>query len=434
MKITSLAYSRPEDDPKKKNPNRIAPSPSPLGVAALATGGGGSSSGSGGITIGTTTVTSGTAGRVLYTTAGNVVGSAPIEVNALSSTYLTVTSGAAAAGVVVGVAGGGANENIILTPKGSGVVEQRNSTTAQTLRIYSTFTDASNYLRTEISGNAIINRNAGTSGAATFYIVNIGNAPLSFQTQNIDRWQILGTGHFVAPTDNTYDIGASGATRPRNVYVANDLVVSNSITTSGSLGIIFAAGSSRIGADAGNGTLVLQNNAKTDFSRLQFGGTTSSFPAIKRNGAALDLRLADDSGYASLVLSNLTVQGTIMGFGSSTTLRNSGDGVLLITDSTAAALNRVQFGGTTSSFPALKRSSTSIAVRLADDSDDAPLTTLTVKTKALTVGTLPAAATAGAGARAFVTDANATTFLSTVAGGGANAVPVVSDGTNWLIG
>jgi hypothetical protein len=55
-------------------------------------------------------------------------------------------------------------------------------------------------------------------------------------------------------------------------------------------------------------------------------------------------------------------------------------------------------------------------------------------TGSTTVGSLPAAATAGAGARSFVTDATATTFLSTVAGGGANAVPVVSDGTNWLIG
>ena len=52
----------------------------------------------------------------------------------------------------------------------------------------------------------------------------------------------------------------------------------------------------------------------------------------------------------------------------------------------------------------------------------------------LTVATLPAAATAGAGARAFVTDANATTFASVVAAGGANGVPVYSDGTNWRIG
>jgi hypothetical protein len=52
----------------------------------------------------------------------------------------------------------------------------------------------------------------------------------------------------------------------------------------------------------------------------------------------------------------------------------------------------------------------------------------------LTVATLPAAATAGAGARAFVTDANATTFASVVAGGGLNKVPVYSDGTDWRIG
>ena len=53
---------------------------------------------------------------------------------------------------------------------------------------------------------------------------------------------------------------------------------------------------------------------------------------------------------------------------------------------------------------------------------------------ATVVASLPSAATAGSGARAFVTDATATTFLTTVAGGGANKVPVVSDGTNWLIG
>ena len=51
-----------------------------------------------------------------------------------------------------------------------------------------------------------------------------------------------------------------------------------------------------------------------------------------------------------------------------------------------------------------------------------------------TVATLPSAAIAGVGARAFVSDATATTFASTVAGTGANKVPVYSDGTNWKIG
>lgn len=57
-----------------------------------------------------------------------------------------------------------------------------------------------------------------------------------------------------------------------------------------------------------------------------------------------------------------------------------------------------------------------------------------IKVSACTVAQLPSAATAGAGARATVTDATATTFASTVAGGGANTVPVYSDATNWKIG
>ena len=57
-----------------------------------------------------------------------------------------------------------------------------------------------------------------------------------------------------------------------------------------------------------------------------------------------------------------------------------------------------------------------------------------INTSTGTVGSLPSAAAAGAGARSFVTDATVTTFASTVAGGGSNAVPVYSDGTNWRIG
>lgn len=57
-----------------------------------------------------------------------------------------------------------------------------------------------------------------------------------------------------------------------------------------------------------------------------------------------------------------------------------------------------------------------------------------VKTTATTYSGLPIAATAGAGARSFITDANTTTFLATVGGGGSNAVPVVSNGTVWIVG
>ena len=51
-----------------------------------------------------------------------------------------------------------------------------------------------------------------------------------------------------------------------------------------------------------------------------------------------------------------------------------------------------------------------------------------------TVATLPSAVTSGKGARSFVTDALGPAFGVTVAAGGAIAVPVYSDGTNWKVG
>ncbi len=57
-----------------------------------------------------------------------------------------------------------------------------------------------------------------------------------------------------------------------------------------------------------------------------------------------------------------------------------------------------------------------------------------VGTYAVAVASLPAASATYTGARAFVTDANATTFASIVAGGGANGVPVYCDGSQWRIG
>lgn len=69
---------------------------------------------------------------------------------------------------------------------------------------------------------------------------------------------------------------------------------------------------------------------------------------------------------------------------------------------------------------------------------NAPTTTVhstgPVRTGGYTVDTLPSAAAVGAGSRAFVTDATAATFGSAAVGGGANAVPVWSNGSIWLIG
>jgi hypothetical protein len=53
---------------------------------------------------------------------------------------------------------------------------------------------------------------------------------------------------------------------------------------------------SRIFSDA-NGNIRFTNSAITDFGMLQFGGTTSSFPSLKRSSVNLQARLADDSEF-----------------------------------------------------------------------------------------------------------------------------------------
>jgi hypothetical protein len=56
---------------------------------------------------------------------------------------------------------------------------------------------------------------------------------------------------------------------------------------------------SRISSPA-DSRLLLTNAAADNFSRLMLGGTTSAFPALVRNAAVLEVKLADDSAFAEL--------------------------------------------------------------------------------------------------------------------------------------
>ena len=57
-----------------------------------------------------------------------------------------------------------------------------------------------------------------------------------------------------------------------------------------------------------------------------------------------------------------------------------------------------------------------------------------VKTGSFVTGNIPVATGVGAGARAFVTDADSITFGNLYVGGAANAMPVWSNGTSWYVG
>jgi hypothetical protein len=110
--------------------------------------------------------------------------------------------------------------------------------------------------------------------------INAKAGPLSLRTADTERWQVQAAGHLVAGTDNTYDIGASGATRPRTAYLGTSLNVGNGITPSTANGDIVA----------GDGTRSLT----WDASGCSFGLT----PASGANTATLTM---GDTGAAGSV-------------------------------------------------------------------------------------------------------------------------------------
>lgn len=184
------------------------------------------------------------------------------------------------------------NSDVYLYRDTANVLAQRNSTNAQTIRIYNTYTDASNYERASIGYESnvlvIAADHAGTGAARA----------MRFRTGGSSRWTLDANGHLTANSDNSYDIGASGATRPRHVYVGTNVAAGGNVSAGNTSG--FATGRMLLNTPDNNGVVKIGNAAGTDFDRLQFGGTTSSFPALKRSTTILQARLADDSAFAPI--------------------------------------------------------------------------------------------------------------------------------------
>lgn len=228
-------------------------------------------------------------------------------------------------------------QDLFLARDAANTLAQRNSTTAQTFNMYKTYTDASNYERLGITVNGssftLLTEQLGTGTARALYIGTSGAAGLNFRVGGVDPWQITSSGNFITGTDNTYDIGASGATRPRTIYAATSISSAGSIAAGTSLSIGAGNGyvwnGRSIMFSPADGQIKLSNNANNDFSLLQFGGTTASFPAIKRSTTGIEFRLADDS-------TGTWFRGAVMTVASLPTAASVGNGGrMYVTDATA---------------------------------------------------------------------------------------------------
>lgn len=239
--------------------------------------------GGSGLTVGTTTIASGTSTRILYDNAGvlgeyTITGTGTVVAMATSPTFVTSIN---VAGVII---------------------------------------DASD--------------------------INVStNNPLTISTNNTNRWQFSSGGNFLALTDNTYDIGATGATRPRTIYVATSVIApsfvgaltgnASTVTTNANLtGPITSVGNATsIASQTGTGTKFVVDTSPTLISPAL--GTPTALVATNVTGTAAGLT----SGITNAIASATTTVNV-----SSATAPTSGQ-VLTATSGTAATWQSP--GGTT---------------------------------------------------------------------------------------
>lgn len=152
-------------------------------------------------------------------------------------------------------------------------------------------------------------------------------------------------------------IRVTGATTTDSLAATNSVTTAKVVLTDANNGID-VNGLSWIRGYFGNGTILIQDTSKTTFDRLQIGGISSGFPAIKRVGAGLYIWLADDSGFAPLAASTVTATNFLtiplaVSYSSSVTVDFAGAGdltTILAGDETISASNQSNGKGITYTF------------------------------------------------------------------------------------
>lgn len=170
--------------------------------------------------------------------------------------------------------------------------------TGATAYLYNSYTDTSNYERAafKFASNVLVfgTDKAGTGSTRALQITIGGTNICNFAT----------TGHLLWNTDNTYDIGASGATRPRNIYAGGTVYGVNLHATGA--GSVFDGGEIGFNGSGGDQTgtaaAFYVGGTTTAPVRLVRGGVAKVDFNINNGGAGarLDFRDTDNGGIIPL--------------------------------------------------------------------------------------------------------------------------------------
>lgn len=155
----------------------------------------------------------------------------------------------------------GTAADTILARDAANTLALKNGNNAQIFRVYNTFTSATNLEAFSIdwtrgANRLLLSTDAGSASGGV-RALDIAGATISFYPgaagvgfgvlSNSGRWN-MGTTFFGPNADNTTDIGASGANRPRNLYLASSIKQVGAVTTSGLTGVSAIVATPRVTA------------------------------------------------------------------------------------------------------------------------------------------------------------------------------------------
>lgn len=204
--------------------------------------------------------------------AENLTGTVSLQM--LNSGALTLNEGSLTIG----------NGNISVTGKVStlGGYNNTSGTIITSLDLANTIVNAAGSANNRIVSIAYTVNNSGVqTGSLTGIFLNVTETNrngqssdfVNFQTNSVQRFRVDSTGAvFASNTIQTVDLQLQGGQQ----------AIWNT-----------------------SGRILLTNSSFNGFDRLQLGGTTNLFVALKRNGTELQVRLADDSAFAPIAIGNI---------------------------------------------------------------------------------------------------------------------------------
>lgn len=226
------------------------------------------------LTIGNTTSDGTNSSDIIVSTGDSITGETDLDLLAGTNSDVAVTAngsgavnitGGGAVNISNGTTAGSINVSTVAGTSTSGitVITGNGSTSSGSISIVTgSGTNLAGAINITV-GNCVsngsdININAGDSSGATGGDINL-NAGDGVTDGVVNIW-----GNLLFTSDATHDIGASGATRPNDVYIANSLNIGSGITPSTNNGDLVAGdGIRELFWDASTGILNLNGAAAT---------------------------------------------------------------------------------------------------------------------------------------------------------------------------